>query len=139
MRCAICDGTARLVREGRERRIGRRKILVKDEFYRCEACSEEFFTPEQAQASDRRAAQQLRERHGTLLPEEIRTLRERLGLTQAQFEALLGVGPYTVVRWENGHVRPNAATNALLRLLASDGANVRRLAEWHAVRLTDAA
>lgn len=139
MECAICGGPAHLVREERERTIGGRRVVVHDEFYRCEACGEAFLTAEQARASEARAAEQLHTVHGMMLPEEIRALRTRLGLTQAGFEALLGVGRNTVVRWENGHVYPNAATNALLRLLEANPENARLLADWHRVELGTAA
>jgi transcriptional regulator with XRE-family HTH domain len=50
-------------------------------------------------------------------PEEIRALRESLGLSQAQLENLLNVGPKTVVRWERGTVFQSGAVNTLLKVL----------------------
>lgn len=38
-------------------------------------------------------------RHAT--PEEIRLLRKRMGMTQAELAAELGVNDYAVFRWEN--------------------------------------
>jgi DNA-binding transcriptional regulator YiaG len=35
-------------------------------------------------------------------PDEVRSLREALDMTQAQFAALVGVSMNTVWRWENG-------------------------------------
>jgi putative zinc finger/helix-turn-helix YgiT family protein len=140
MECAVClEGLGRRVQERRTRKIGRWEIEVDDGFYRYERCDEEFYTPEQLQDADARDRAALKVRHGVLLPEEIRALRGRLALTQAQFEALLGVGRNTVVRWESGHTWPNAATNTLLRLLDADPSNARRLAEWHGVTLPSAA
>lgn len=138
MQCHICGAAAEWVREERVRSIGGRRIQIMDELYRCPSCGEEFYTPAQAQASDRRATEVLHEQ-GMLHPREIRALRDQLGLTQADFEHLLGVGANTVSRWENGHVWPNSATNALLRLLQVGPENARWLAEWHGVRLPDAA
>ncbi len=42
-----------------------------------------------------------------LIPEEIRTLREKSLLTQEEFAKELGVAASTVNRWETGKVRPN--------------------------------
>jgi putative transcriptional regulator len=39
-------------------------------------------------------------------PRLIRKLRDRLGLTQAQFAALVDVGPATVGFWEQGKTKP---------------------------------
>lgn len=56
---------------------------------------------------------------------EILALRERLGLSQAEFAARLNrvdrnlaIDQKAVSRWENGHVTPNAHTRDALRILA---------------------
>lgn len=49
-----------------------------------------------------------------MTPDEIRDLRTRLGLSQAQFAARLGVSVNTVARWEQCSRRPGPY--ALLRL-----------------------
>jgi transcriptional regulator with XRE-family HTH domain len=43
---------------------------------------------------------------GTEVADRIRSLRERLGLTQTQLAQRLGVSFMSVSRWENGHVTP---------------------------------
>lgn len=53
----------------------------------------------------------------SLTPDEIRGIRESFGLSQAAFEAALGLGPKTVVRWETGKVTPSRASTLLLVLL----------------------
>lgn len=133
--CHVCDGEVISVREVREYTIGRRSAVVEDEFMRCEACAEEYYAPGQMDAVQRRASAAIREQEGLLLPEEIRAIREDLGLSQADFERLLGVGPKTVVRWEKGTVFQNKATDALLRLVGADRENARRLSQWHQVPL----
>jgi HTH-type transcriptional regulator/antitoxin MqsA len=109
---------------------------VEDERYRCTACGEEdFYTPGQANALHARALAAIRAQENLLSPEQIRTVREGLGLTQAQFEKLLGVGPKTVVRWERGRVLPNTATDRLIRLVAAHRENAHILAAIHGVVL----
>lgn len=133
--CHVCDGDAIPTSEEREYTIGRRSAVVRDEFMRCPVCAEEFYLPGQMDAVQRRASAAIRDEEGLLLPEEIRAIREGLGLSQADFERLLGVGPKTVVRWEKGTVFQNKATDALLRLLRADRENLRRLSQWHQVPL----
>jgi DNA-binding transcriptional regulator YiaG len=57
-------------------------------------------------------------RHMGLLPaNEIRALRERLGLTQGEIAELLKIGAKTWTRWESGRQRPSQSLNLLLRAL----------------------
>ncbi|MFN0012213.1 MAG: helix-turn-helix domain-containing protein [Phycisphaerales bacterium] len=52
----------------------------------------------------------------------MRTLREALGLTQAQLSERLGVDSMTVSRWERGTVKPSpAAVKALDKLRRDAG------------------
>ncbi len=45
------------------------------------------------------------------------TIRLRLGMTQAQFAAAIGVPLATLRNWEQGRVEPDPAARALLRIL----------------------
>jgi HTH-type transcriptional regulator/antitoxin MqsA len=116
--CAECgERSASLVREQAEVSIGRRSAVVEDEHLRCDRCGAEYATPEQMDETQRRAVAAIRSAEGLLTPEEIIRIRMKLGLTQAQLEALLRTGPKTVVRWERGTVFQSAAADTLLRLL----------------------
>jgi DNA-binding transcriptional regulator YiaG len=46
--------------------------------------------------------------------DEIRTLRDTLGLTQWQLATELGCHPNYIGRWERGEVTPNSVTRKLL-------------------------
>ena len=50
-------------------------------------------------------------------PQAIRALRERLGMTQAQFGVVFGVGRNAVTYWEKGGRRPTAAKRFALDCL----------------------
>lgn len=52
---------------------------------------------------------------GLLLPEQLRALRERLGLTQKAIGDLLQIGAKSWTRWETGAQRPSRSLNLLLR------------------------
>jgi DNA-binding transcriptional regulator YiaG len=54
---------------------------------------------------------------GLLLPHELRALRERLDMTQAQIGELLQIGQKTWTRWETGKGRPSRSVNLLLKAL----------------------
>ena len=55
-----------------------------------------------------------------LAPDEIRAIRERLGLTQLEAGDLLGGGPSAFTKYEAGTVKPAAAVSNLLRLLKAN-------------------
>lgn len=61
---------------------------------------------------------QVKARHlGVLAPEEIRALRQSLGLTQREISRLLQIGEKSWTRWETGRERPSRSMNVLLRAL----------------------
>lgn len=56
-------------------------------------------------------------------PEEIRAIREQLGLSQAEAGKIIGGGPRAFTKYEAGTVKPSAAVvNALRRMQADPGA-----------------
>lgn len=99
--------------------FGTRRTTVEIEGETCQACGETFHAPADVERAQRAAADKIRIDEGLLTPGELIAIRTRFGLTQAEMERLLGVGPKTVVRWERGTVFQNRATDALLRILAA--------------------
>ncbi len=57
---------------------------------------------------------------GVLAPVQIRTLRERLGLTRAAFAKLTRLGEATLARWERGALIQTGAYDQFLYLLHND-------------------
>jgi putative transcriptional regulator len=51
---------------------------------------------------------------------DIRAVRERSGLTQAQFAETFGIGLGTLQKWERGERRPSGAAKSLLRVMQAD-------------------
>ncbi len=47
---------------------------------------------------------------------DVRVVREKSGLSQAAFAALLGVSPRTLQDWEQGRRRPTGPARSLLRI-----------------------
>lgn len=137
--CPMCGAIAvTVVRERENVMVGQRSATIIVERMRCRRCSSAFYTPEQMDAAQRAASDQIRRQEGLLRGDEIRRIRERFEFTQRQFEQLLGVGPKTVVRWERGTVFQNRATDLLIRLVASSSDAARLLGEWNDVALSEA-
>jgi putative zinc finger/helix-turn-helix YgiT family protein len=136
-RCCICGGEARLTREVRPITILARSVAVEDVFYRCSQCGEEVYRPGMMEAVMRLATAKIREEDGLLAPDQVRGIRRKYGLTQPEFERLLGVGANTVVRWERGTVPQGSAADSLLRLLDQFPDNARFLATLHGVELAE--
>jgi putative zinc finger/helix-turn-helix YgiT family protein len=64
-----------------------------------------------------RAIDLYRDKYGLLTADEIRSLRERFGVTQAELARLLRLGQNTLSRWEAGRNVQTAAMDVLLRVL----------------------
>ena len=62
-----------------------------------------------------------------MTPEEIRAVRESLGLSQVQAGNLLGGGPRAFAKYESGTITPAASVVNLLRLLETDPAALETL------------
>jgi putative transcriptional regulator len=51
-------------------------------------------------------------------PDGIRTIRNKLGRSQAEFAIMIGVSVATLRNWEQGRRRPDGPARALLRVAA---------------------
>ena len=115
--CSMCGtGRVEVVKRTAEYFDGSIRVSFVDELSKCDSCGEEFYTYEQSQAHSRALAAALRAAHKLPSPERIREVRVSLGMTQAQFEQAMGVGPKTVGRWERGTVVPGSAARGMLWL-----------------------
>ena len=80
----------------------------------CAECGEELFCEELDNATLVNAYNEYRKRHKLLLPEEIREIREKYGLSQRSFAKLLNWGDKTICRYENGSIQDKAHNSLLL-------------------------
>lgn len=84
-----------------EHEINGVRFSVQDTHYACLTCGEALDDPAVPDSMDpvfdeyRRVAR-------TLLPEQVREIRERAGLSQVAFATLLGMSPATINRYEMG-------------------------------------
>lgn len=137
--CPVCGGRVEQSNADREIHVGKRSVTLGISAPECAECGEYFLAPHELDEVQSRAAELIRKEDGLLFPEQIVRIREQLGLSQARFEQLLGVGPKTVVRWERGTVFQNAATDNLIRVLADVPEAAVFLARRQGVVLTGAA
>ncbi len=56
----------------------------------------------------------------TLSEVDIKKVRERVGVSQAVFAALIGVSRRTLENWEQSRVTPSGPAKALLKILEAD-------------------
>jgi len=94
---------------------------------KCPACPEVVLRLGDARQLDREAIVRYRRKRGLLTAEEIRALRQRLGLTQGRLARLLGLGVNTVSRWEAGRNAQSVALDVLLRLVRDVPGSLRYL------------
>ena len=75
--------------------------------------------------------QEFRERPGSLHRNridtvDVRAIRDRFGMSQAQFSAFLSISVRTLQKWEQGQRRPAGAAHALLRVMQKEPEAVLR-------------
>ena len=83
----------------------------------CPKCGEVVLRLQDSKRLGEDAIALYRKHHGLLSAEEIRALRERFNLNQADLARLLRLGANTVSRWESGRNVQSAAMDMLLRLI----------------------
>ena len=83
----------------------------------CPKCGEVVLRFQDSKRLGEDAIARYRKKHGLLSADEIRALRDRFKLTQAELARLLRLGANTASRWESGRNVQTAAMDILLRLI----------------------
>lgn len=86
---------------------------------KCKECGALMSVSEYEKMDEEEFYGKYREMMGLLKPSEIKNIREKYGLSQANFAKLLGMGEKTITRYENGAVQDEAHDN-LLRAAKSE-------------------
>ncbi len=116
--CGECGGPVSASRAPFAVEIRHERVDVDGvEHGRCDTCGEVYLDAPAIRLAEHQAIAKVRATRGLLTPDGIRSLRSRLGVSQAGLERLLGTGPKTVVRWEKGTVCQSATADRLMRLL----------------------
>ncbi len=116
--CPTC-GTEMVERHGRLRLpVNGEEIAVPSARHlRCPKCDEVVLRFEDARRLNEDAIAAYRKKHHLLSGDEIRALRERFNLKQADLAGLLRLGANTISRWESGRNVQTASMDILLRLI----------------------
>jgi putative zinc finger/helix-turn-helix YgiT family protein len=93
----------------------------------CPKCHEVVLRFQDARRLSEDAISIYRRKHGLLSAEQIRAVRKRYDLTQADFARLLRLGANTVSRWESGRNVQTAAMDVFLRLIRDVPASIEYL------------
>jgi HTH-type transcriptional regulator / antitoxin MqsA len=118
--CSVCgDGTVTLKRSTIESTYKDKVETVAFQLLACDSCGSEFAGPAEALANKRSVLAFRKRVDGLLSGQEIRALRERLGLSQKQAAQLFGGGPVAFSKYENDDVAQAESMDKLLRLAGS--------------------
>ena len=116
--CPTCGTMMRRTQEVLTSSVNGEEIRVPNiSHLRCPKCGEGLFSLQEAEALRLGAFDIYRRTHGLLSADEIRAIRERYDLTQAELARLLRLGGNTVSRWEAERNVQTAAMDVLLRLI----------------------
>ncbi|MBW4034621.1 MAG: type II toxin-antitoxin system MqsA family antitoxin [Proteobacteria bacterium] len=83
----------------------------------CGTCDNISYIGAQMSDHDIAVAASIREIDGLLPPAELRRIREKYRLKQADMEQILGTGAKTWTRWERGKITQTKPVDMLIRLL----------------------
>ena len=83
----------------------------------CPKCHEVVLRFDDARKLRHRALETYRQKYGLLSADDIRSIRERFGLTQAELARLLRLGANTISRWEAARNVQTASMDMLLRMI----------------------
>ena len=116
-----CPTCGTMMTEGRSSlstSVNGAEVAVPDASHlRCPKCGEVVLRFDEVRHLNQTALDIYRRKYGLLSLDEIRSLRERLGLSQVEFGRLLRLGSNTISRWESGRNVQTAAMDMLLRLI----------------------
>jgi len=96
---------------------------------RCPRCGEVVLRFRDSKRLGEDATARYRRKHGLLSADEIRAIRERFELTQADLARLLRLGANTISRWESSRNVQTAAMDMLLRLIRDLPGSIEYLRE----------
>lgn len=106
------------------------KVAYKATYFYCDAAEEFYMDEEQIQENDIHLKDAYREKEGLLTSGQIRSIREKYGISQSDLCTLLGWGGKTITRYESHQVQ-DKAHDTILKKIDQDP-------EWFLTLLDDA-
>lgn len=111
--CPVCDASIKIekITEIVELTIRGEIVKVEGHFEKCPECEERWEAPTEDLMD--RAFRKYRMNHDLLFPDEIKAIRKKYSLTQAELCKILGFGLVTLSRYENGALQDHTHDNTL--------------------------
>jgi HTH-type transcriptional regulator/antitoxin MqsA len=119
--CPVCDEGS-LTRETYAEQIrhnGKDLTVVGLERCRCDSCDADPVLTDQIRRNQVKLCDARRRADGYLTGEEIRTLRDRFGLSQTDAAAMFGGGPNAFSKYERGEIVQSLSMDRLLRSVSA--------------------
>lgn len=104
-----------------------RETTVEMPGWYCAACGEGVHSGADMKVSDRALNRLKAEAEGVLTPVEVRRIRKKLGLSQADAGRIIGGGPRAFQKYESAEILTSRAVSTALRLLDRHPEEVRFL------------
>ena len=109
---------------------GQKFSLSNTEYSVCRECGFDVVLPKQKRRNEARVRDEHRRIDGLLTGQQIKAIRERLGLSQAKAARLMGGGVNAFSKYERGEVTQSVAMNQLLLLLDAVPEALSTLEGW---------
>lgn len=124
--CEQCDAEVdtEVRREEREFVVKDETVKVTIETRYCIKCAQAVWDEEIEERNEKIVFEAYRAQKKFLSPDEIKAIREAIGISQSAFSRLLGFGVKTITRYEGG--APQDTAHNLLILCMKDKKNVKR-------------
>ena len=118
--CYGCNGMTKtkIVEKDQTLNVKGKDITLRVQVRVCSVCGEEILDEELDEKTLKMFYKEYRNLENLLLPEEIKSIRQKYNLSQTSFAKLLGFGEKTINRYENGAIQDVCHDN-LIRLMDS--------------------
>ena len=118
--CPFCGKSSQLESQATEKEFRKEKFPIREFFYKCESCGEEFTTTAIDEITVNQVYNQYREKYGILFPEELVNLRLKYNLSAQKISQVLGLGINSYSNYEKGEI-PTIANSNLIRSARNPG------------------
>ena len=95
-------------------------VIDSFEYSKCSECGFELISPSQVKNNESKVKDKFRKIDGLLTGEEIKTIREKYGVTQEDAARIFGGGPNAFSKYERGEVIQSKSMDRLLRSAYED-------------------
>ena len=118
--CCECElmRTTKIIEKSQTLNVKGREITLIAPVRVCATCGEEILDEELDAETLNKFYNEYRQLENLLLPEEIKAIRKKYGLSQTSFAKFLGFGEKTITRYENGAIQDLCHDN-MIRLMES--------------------